>query len=144
MLQIDRITREDLPALAALNEELSGEPTDLAAVEAVFAEVEGNPDYILMAGRLDGVLIGSLMGVVCRQLARAGKPFMLMENFVVSRTQRGRGFGRLMLARIEEEARARGCRSIVFTSSTRRKAAHAFYESAGYRLDEAIGFRKIF
>lgn len=141
---IDLIATDDLPTLHTLYEELTGEACDLEAMRSGFAAMAANPDYILYAARSEGVLVGSVMGVVCRKLTRDCRPFLLMENFIVAASQRRKGVGRLLLDRIEQSAIAHGCGSVMFVSSVRRPDAHAFYASMGYALNEVQGFRKKF
>jgi GNAT superfamily N-acetyltransferase len=51
---------------------------------------------------------------------------------VVDAALRGRGVGRALLAAVEREARALGCRDIEITSARDRVGALAFYTALGY------------
>lgn len=141
---VDSVESADLPALHGLYEELTGEACDFDAMRRGFEAMAADRDYVLYAARSDGVLVGSVMGIVCRKLTRDCRPFLLLENFIVAASQRRRGVGRRLLLRVEREALDRGCESIIFVSSMRRPDAHAFYASMGYALDEVRGFRKKF
>lgn len=143
-MTISPIRPADLPKLAELYEELSGEPSSLEAMRESFAAMEGDPRYLIMGVHSDGELAGSAMGVVCGQLSRDARPFMVMENFVIAEKHRRKGLGRTLLAEMERLAVERNCRLIMFISSMKRKQAHAFYRSAGYNPDDVLGFKKVF
>jgi len=52
---------------------------------------------------------------------------------VVGSDSRRQGIGRALMASLEELAVGAGCSAVEMTSSTHRDAAHAFYESLGYK-----------
>jgi ribosomal protein S18 acetylase RimI-like enzyme len=142
MIVIRKLTPTDLPELAALYQELMDEPTDGAAMAATFEWMAANPDYLTLVAQLDGAVVGSLMGIVCRELVGRCRPFMVIENVIVAPDRRRIGVGRALMTEIEHLARERGCSIIEFCSSSHRKEAHRFYESLGYSLDVVQGFRK--
>jgi GNAT superfamily N-acetyltransferase len=59
-----------------------------------------------------------------------------IKRMWVSPAVRGRGLGRRLLARLEEEARRAGCRTVVLDTSTTLTEAVAMYEAAGYTPTE--------
>jgi GNAT superfamily N-acetyltransferase len=59
-------------------------------------------------------------------------PVAEVKSMYVAPEMRGRGLGRRMLARLEEVARARGCRATRLDSLEKLAPACALYESAGY------------
>jgi GNAT superfamily N-acetyltransferase len=142
LISIKRLTAADLPELAALYRELTDEPADGVAMAATFEWMAANPDYLVLIAKLDGAVVGSLMGIVCRELLGQCKPFMVIENVVVAPNRRRMGIGRALIVEIERLARARECSLIEFCSAGHRKEAHRFYESLGYGLNVVRGFRK--
>ena len=52
---------------------------------------------------------------------------------IVSTGQQGKGYGRLLFEIVKKEVVARGAKTLEVTSNKRRKEAHAFYESMGFR-----------
>ncbi|MCL6590240.1 MAG: GNAT family N-acetyltransferase [Firmicutes bacterium] len=142
MIQIGLIQQEDLETLALLYFELTGERTDDERMADTFQRLQSNPDYILLGARRGNQLVGSLMGIVCYEMVGQCKPFMIIENVIVSNKYRRMGIGRALMGRIEEIAMEKGCSVIQFVSSAYRKEAHRFYESVGYGLDVVQGFRK--
>lgn len=144
MLKIDLITRKDLPELAVLFKELSGNDQYLDKMETSFSLMEKNENYIILAARTSDRLADSLMGIICHDLVDDCRPFMLIENVIVSENFRGKGIGRELMRTIEKICVERNCYYTIFVSGAQRKEAHKFYESVGYRLDAAQGFKKFF
>lgn len=142
MITIKQISGEMLPDLALLFQELSGNSTNISKMAENFEWMQQNPEYILLGAFSDQALVGSLMGIICRDLVGECKPFMVIENVIVSGECRGRGIGKELMLTIEKMARERECYYIFFVSGAKRKEAHRFYESLGYRLDEVQGFKK--
>jgi len=144
MLKIDKISVYDLPELAVLFKELSGNDQFIEKMEKSFSFIEKNENYILLGARINDRLAGSLMGIVCYDLVDDCRPFMLIENVVVSENFRGKGIGRELMRAIENICVDRNCYYTIFVSGAQRKEAHKFYESIGYRLDAVQGFKKFF
>ena len=51
-----------------------------------------------------GELLGTVMGIICLDIAAACRPFMLIENVVVAERARGRGIGKKLMASVERIA----------------------------------------
>lgn len=142
MVIIKEIELESLPELGDLYQELMKEPSDLKKLEETFKVVKADNRYILLGAFVEGELLGSLMGIVCHDLVGDCKPFMVIENVVVSSRARRQGVGKKLMHAIEEAARERECYYIILVSGEKRKEAHVFYESLGYRDEKVEGYRK--
>jgi len=142
MIDIVRIKRNDLADLALLFEELSGKRTDINKMHQNFELIEKNENYYVLGAKCDGKLVGSLMGIICRDLVGECKPFIVIENVIVSNEFRGKGIGKKLMTEIERLAKEKNCYYTMFVSGIQRKEAHKFYESVGYKLDEVQGFKK--
>ena len=142
MITVEQISESDLMGLKVLYEQLVPEETDYNKMIDTFAWMKSNPDYIVLAAKIDGEVVGSLMGIVCRELRGQCRPFMIIENVIVLERFRHMGVGRKLFQAIEDAAREKGCYLIQFLSSIHRKEAHQFYEALGYGPDVARGFRK--
>jgi GNAT superfamily N-acetyltransferase len=143
-LTIGPVGEPDLERLAILLQELSGQPTDLQAMHRNFHAIKDREDYRLVGAWIDGELVGSLLGILCTDLVGDGRPFMVLENVVVSRSHHRRGIGRALLEHIEAQCRRDRCSYAMFVSGAQRTEAHAFYESIGYGTDAVQGFKKVF
>ncbi len=143
-LFLGRIAEPDLEALALLLEELSGQPTELEPMRRNFRSAADRSDYHLIGAWQAGKLVGFAQGIACTDLVGDGRPFLVLENVVVSSAHRGRGIGRALIGRIEDLCRQTRCAYILFVSSSHRTQAHRFYEALGYRTDSVQGFKKFF
>lgn len=142
MIEIKPIAAEHLPALAGLYEELMEEPARLDRLTAAFDAIERDPRYILLGAFAAGELAGSIMGIVCQDLVGECRPFMVIENVIVSSRHQRMGIGKTLMSFIETAARERGCSYIILVSGARRKAAHQMYAALGYRDEPVEGYRK--
>ena len=141
-ISIRPVKIDELDELAELYRELAGKGTDPGKMKKHFEWMQSNPDYIVLGAKGAGELIGSLMGIVCQDIVGECRPFMVIENVIVSRRYRRRGIGKRLMRKIEEIARERNCYYIMFVSKSQRGEAHRFYESLGYGLDFARRFKK--
>ena len=142
MVEISKIVKSDLQELSSLFFELTGENTDFAKMNSNYEWIDENENYILLGARNDGKLVGSLMGIICRDLVGECRPFMVIENVIVSSGFRGKGIGKKLMIEIEDIAKRNNCYYIMFVSGAQRTDAHAFYKSIGYGLDQVQGFKK--
>jgi len=63
-----------------------------------------------------------------------------IKRMYVAPTARGRGLGRLMLARLEASAAEHGAEAVVLETGLRQPEAMALYESAGYSPVAGFGY----
>lgn len=142
MLEIKAIETDDLQALADLYYDLTGIHSNLPIMQDKFHKMQIDSDYLLLGAKLDNILVGSLMAIFCMDLVGDCKDFILVENVIVHKEYRKKGIGRSLMAYIEKLAFERQVYFIQFVSSAHRVDAHHFYESIGYRMEDARGFRK--
>lgn len=67
----------------------------------------------------------------------------LVYVVIVKDELRGKGVGRKLMESLDEIAKNRQCAYAILVSSAHRKAAHKFYENAGF-IDSVVGFRKVY
>ncbi len=142
MVEIIVIKCNDLPDLSLLFEELSGKKSDIDKMVNNFKWMEKNEDYFVLGAKYNGKLVGSLMGIICHDLVGECRPFMVIENVIVSNKLRGQGIGKELMFEIEKIAKEKNCYYTMFVSGFQRKDAHKFYESLGYKVNEVQGFKK--
>lgn len=142
MVIIREIEEESLKALNELYSELTGVPAEPAKLKNSFGIIKADSRYILLGAYNDGELLGSLMGIICQDLVGDCRPFMVIENVVVSSRARRQGLGKQLMTAIEAIAHERDCYYIILVSGEKRKEAHVFYERMGYREEKVEGYRK--
>lgn len=138
---IRKIKASDLQDLHELYMELCGEG-NLEQMKNTFVKVDTNEDYYLIGAEVDGKIVGTLMGIVCHDLAGKYKAFMTIENVIVLDAYRGKGIAKKLFEYIEEIACERQCRYIYLVSGNNREVAHQMYDKLGYKSDQVTGFKK--
>ena len=144
MIKIEPVAERDLPELAVLYRELSGNEQLVDKMRNSFINIKADDAYILLGAKIGHRLAGSVMGIVCHDMVDDCRPFMVIENVIVSKEFRNRGVGRALMERIEEFCVIRNCYYSMFVSGIKRTGAHRFYESIGYKADMVKGFKKFF
>lgn len=144
MIAIQPVKAEDQHRLSLLLEELMGTCADAAVFGRTFRMILEDQQYILLGAYHNGELAGTAMGIVCMDLTGDCRPFMVVENVVVSANHRKLGIGRQLMLAMEEQAKERNCSYAILVSGKQRIEAHRLYESLGYRDEGAEGFRKHF
>lgn len=95
MLFIKPIESSDLEAYAALCNELFGAKTNMTQLEKMLKKINTNPDYILIGAKDDNnQLLGSVMSITCIDTVGECRPFMVLENLIVSKKSRRHGIGK--------------------------------------------------
>ena len=141
-MQIERIREADLPALAALYEQLQPAEHSVQAMRKVLPTVGKDSNHILLGAKLDGKLVGSVLAVVCQMLFGQCKSFMVVEDVVVAEQYRRTGVGSALMGELEEYAIQTQCRYIILITDTDRKEAQCFYKSLGYESASYVAFKK--
>ncbi len=136
----------DAPAVRALFVELQDTERALApdmpagdlVADRYLAELDANlgeADGEIFVVEDDGLVVAyaAVLGhAVDSESDEAGLPYAYLTDMVVAATHRGRGFGRLLLARVESFARAKG-RTVLRVSLLARNApARALYGASGF------------
>jgi len=105
---------------------------------AFFRKVSGlvaSGDTVLLAAKLDGKIIGTVqlgLDTPPNQPHRAD-----IKKLLVHRSARGHGVGRALMARVEQEARARG-RWLLVLDTVPRESGHRLYLRAGWQQSGTV------
>ncbi|MCE6999262.1 GNAT family N-acetyltransferase [Saccharothrix sp. S26] len=134
---IRRATAEDVPAIVALlaDDQLGASretPDDLAPYLRAFEAVDAAGHEVLAVAERDGEVVGTLQLTVLRGLSRRGATRAQVEGVRVASQARGQGVGERLLRWAVDEAEARGCAVVQFTSDKTRTDAHRFYRRLGF------------
>lgn len=138
-------TEGDLSALLGLFAELHPDdpPAAGAAALDIWREIAAQAGRTILLAELDGAVVGTIDCAVLPNVARGGRPFMLIENVVVAERRRRSGVGSALLDAAVDLGRRAGCYKVQLMSATAREGAHAFYEARGFQT-LAKGFRRYF
>ena len=134
---IRRATAEDVPAIVAMlaDDELGARresPDDLAPYLRAFEAIDAAGHEVLAVAERDGEVVGTLQLTVLRGLSRRGAARAQVEAVRVASSMRGQGLGERLVRWAVDEARARGCVIVQFTSDKTRVDAHRFYRRLGF------------
>ena len=147
MASIRPATEEDVPGILDLYDELAirreAERPSLEEARRVFAEIAADPGHEIFVAEEGGQIAGSIVLLTVPNLSHGARPWAIAENVIVSEKQRRRGTGKMLLEYVIARARDRGCYKIQLTSDERRREAHEFYGSLGFKAS-AYGFRLYF
>ena len=92
-------------------------------------------DRWLMLLRIDSRAVGYCSYALTKNLGE-----MKLEQLYLLPEQRGQGLGGLMLRHVEEQSRARDCRTLLLQVNKRNDIAVAFYRKAGFIVREEAVF----
>jgi len=132
----------DVPVLLALFAELHPDdpaPSAQAAASA-WQAIEGQSGRTVLLAESDGAVVGTVDCATLPNLTRGARSFMLVENVVVAAGHRRSGVGAALMEAALALARQAHCYKVQLLSRASREAAHAFYESLGFR-PAAQGYR---
>ena len=141
-MNIDRLTKNDLAPLSELFRQFWGENTSLENMRATYSRLATNPSYILLAAKQSDRLVGFGMGIICEELYGDCRPFMVIEDLIVGKTQRRAGVGTALMRELEKIAIDHDCCQIIFITESERTEALSFYRSLGYEFEQYKGFKK--
>ncbi|MCH7715626.1 MAG: GNAT family N-acetyltransferase [Gemmatimonadetes bacterium] len=145
--QVRHATEADLPRIVELLAQLSldesreelGPPLPETCRRA-FQQIQADPNQRLLVAEAGGRVVGTASLLIVPNLSHRGRPYAIVENVVVDATERGAGYGELLLRYAMEEARRAGCYKLSLTSNKRRTDAHRFYGRLGFQATHE-GFR---
>lgn len=140
MVTVEMLKKEEIPALLELYKALVPHDLSPEKAEHAFDEMRANSEYLLLAAKEDGELLGSMLGICCQSLTM---PFLVVEDVIVKDGVREKGIGRKLMEALDEFAKNRNCAYAILVSSAFRTGAHQFYEKVGY-TDSVVGFRKLY
>jgi GNAT superfamily N-acetyltransferase len=138
-LSIRLATREDLPDVVRLYRQ-SGVDQDssltVADGERFFERLQQYPNYTLWVATLAELghkPVGTFALMVMDNLVHHSSPSGVVEGVAVDPAVQGQGIGRQMMQVAIAQCRAAGCYKLALSTNLKRKDAHAFYESLGFK-----------
>jgi PhnO protein len=130
---IRHAVESDAAAVKGLLEELENRAFGQAGFDRIFAEYLQTPLTLMkVAVHGEDEIVGFISCKGQSLLHHEGLVFEVQEMVVTSAHQ-GKGIGRKMVDEICEEVKYLGAKSLEVTSNKRRKEAHAFYQSVGFK-----------
>lgn len=141
-MEISLIAEQDVQELAELYQQLIPNELSYSKMQDVLKRNEGNPNHIVLAAKINGKLVGSLLAVICEMLFGQCKSFMVVEDVIVDKSFRGTGVGKALMNKIEDQAKKSNCSYIMLITDKDRTSSQNFYKSLGYKSNEYCAFKK--
>ncbi|MEZ0386020.1 MAG: N-acetyltransferase family protein [Verrucomicrobium sp.] len=138
---IREATPADALALESLYRQLVDDANLSVSPEQLTRLAESSSSFLLVAEH-QGTVCGTALLNLCADAMYKAQPFGVVENVVIAAAHRGQGFGRQLMARIEEMALQQDCTKLMLLSSQARTEAHAFFRSCGFHAGSKHGFVK--
>lgn len=101
-------------------------------IQRVFHQRIDSPNAEGFLAEVGETIIG-LLDVTFRQTLFYQGLTMMIEDVLICKQYRGKGFGTQFIHFAEEVARKRGCKAIELSSGVHRKRTHTFWKKRGYR-----------
>ena len=142
MVKVEKIKESELEKLAELYYQLGNKESDIYKMKTVFKMINNNPDYYLLGVKTNGLLVGTAMTIICRDLFFNCQPFIVIENVIIDKEYQRKGYGSLLFSKIHNIAKENKCYYIMLLSNRKRQTSHEFYKKMGYESDDNLAFKK--
>ena len=130
---IRKAVESDAVTVKSLLEELENREFDQGIFDRIYAEYLHTPLAFMQVAVLgEDEIVGFISCKGQSLLHHEGLVFEIQE-MIVTAAHQGEGLGRKMVDVIREEVKSLGAKSLEVTSNKRRKEAHAFYQSVGFK-----------
>ena len=132
------------------------QPTDAADIQRLYLELVQDSNIrvssesiraivndefnILVVGERSGTVVATAFMTICRDVMYGDQPFAVVENVVVTQSERGNGIGSALMDWLKLKAKSLRCTKIMLLSSSKRTEAHSFFERCGYSSELKRGF----
>ena len=135
---IREMLHQDLGEVRALLAELAAHTTRGEAhrgeidAEGILAAMSRTPEFYSNWVAVEGTRVVGFVSLVFHKTLFHPGGTALINELVVAGDRRGRGIGRLLVARAAEEARGRGMDEIEVGTERENAAAQSFYRAVGF------------
>ncbi|MEM8650772.1 MAG: GNAT family N-acetyltransferase [Pseudomonadota bacterium] len=141
-LEIHKATYADLDNLWPLYRELNpGDGIiDETAARNRLETLEKYPGSVVLIGTVENIAVTSCTLIVIPNLARAGRPYALIENVVTSASNQKKGYGKAILEEAINRAWQEDCYKVMLLTGSKDPGTILFYEKCGFSQTK-IGFQ---
>ena len=130
---IRQAVESDAAAVKGLLEELENRAFDQAVFDQIFMEYLTSSRTLVQVALLQETEIVGFISCKGQSLLHHEGLVFEIQEMIVTAAHQGKGLGRKMVDEICEEVKSLGAKSLEVTSNKRRKEAHIFYQSVGFK-----------
>lgn len=141
-VEVRPITVDDLGAAMELIQEFGLAEVDALSsndIRSIYSKIGGNGGAVI--GAFQGSeMIGTCTVNVCANLSWSGRPYSIIENFIVTKARRDKGVGKYLLLFSTHFAASKNCYKVALMTRDNTAAAAMLYSSAGFS-DDKVGYQ---
>ncbi len=128
-------TKEHLPILNRLYADMDNKPLMCdEQIIGIWNEIQEIPNYFVYLAYLNNKAIGTFsLLLMPTMMHRDFHKSAILDSVTIATDYRGQGFGKEMIERALKISANAGCYKVTFSSNLKRKSAHKFYESLGFK-----------
>lgn len=135
-IKIRKSTENDLPEILRLYSQPDLDNNKVLSVEdakKIFEKISVYPSYTIFVALLENKIVGTFALLIMDNLAHMGSPSGIVEDVAVDPLHQNQGIGKAMMNFAFKICEESGCYKLVLSSNIKRKNAHKFYESLGFK-----------
>lgn len=129
-------TQDDLPGILKLYmhlEETNAVTLSLSQAKIAFKKISSYPNYCIYVAFKNDLMVGTFSLLMMDMIVHNGATMGIIEAVVVDPEFQGQGIGKGMMRFALEESKKQNCCKIMLSSHLKRKNAHEFYKSLGFK-----------
>lgn len=133
-MEIRKVDKTELVSVLDLIDEYDRVPSPRPADEElrrIFGSILHSGGCVVGAFTDDG-MVGTCTVNMCANLSWSGRPYVIIENVIVSKAHRKQSIGKAILKYAIEFAQQAGCYKAALMTGSKDPATHRFYESSGF------------
>ena len=88
-------------------------------------------------------IVGTCTLNVCANLSWSGRPYGIVENIIVTKSERNKGIGKSLLLFARRMAESKNCYKVALMTKASDSDSDSFYRSAGFSSDEVGRQRRL-
>ena len=134
---------EELDRLLDLFKYLNPDDPDLKGtnrIKKLWEKSFNDPNRYYFVVEEDGIIVSSCTLIIIDNLTRSGRLFGLIENVVIHKEYRKRGYGTSILYKAMEVAKKNNCYKVVLLIGRKEESVLRFYERVGFEKGIKTGF----
>ncbi len=145
-MKIEVAVSSDIPSLCNLldslfTQELEFKPDREAQIRGLESVIENEEVGDILVARNNGEVIG-MVNILYTVSTALGSRVGILEDMVVSGSERSLGVGSKLLETALEFAQEKGCKRITLLTDSDNDGAHRFYQRHGFSVSTMVAFRK--